>query len=342
MFAKRPQAFAGRSQAFAEGRTCRKDERDENRREMQNCRHFLRFALQKCQHSQGSGGSWSRNPGLSSLLDSSRLFASQKCQHIHRDRGGRGRETQNCRHFWTRPASSRLKSVNIHRDRGRGRETQNCRHFWTCLVSSRLKSVNIHRDRGRGRETQNCRHFWTCLVSSRLKSVNIFTGIGGSSRLFASQKCQHSQGSGGSWSRNPELSSLLDSSRLFASQKCQHIHRDRGGRGRETQNCRHFWTRPASSRLKSVNIHRDRGRGRETQNCRHFWTRRWTEKGERREEKREKREEKERGGERGERDDPGPTSPKWFRPWGVIIIACTCHVCAFGFVAPIWFWGGSP
>ena len=28
------------------------------------------------------------------------------------------RETQNCRHFWTRLASSRPKSVNSHRDRG--------------------------------------------------------------------------------------------------------------------------------------------------------------------------------------------------------------------------------
>ena len=41
-----------RPQAFAKGRTCR---RDENRRETQNCRHFLRFILQKCQQSQGSG-----------------------------------------------------------------------------------------------------------------------------------------------------------------------------------------------------------------------------------------------------------------------------------------------
>ena len=118
-------------------------------------------------------------------------------------RGGRGREAQNCRHFWTPLVSSRLKSVNSHRDRGgRGRETQNCRHFWTPLVSSRLKSVNSHRDRGgRGRETQNCRHFWTRLASPRLKSV------------------KSHRDPGGSWSRNPELSSLLDSSRLFASQK---------------------------------------------------------------------------------------------------------------------------
>ena len=46
-------------------RTCR---RDENGREMQNCRHFLRLVLQECQQSQGSGGSWSRNAELSSLL----------------------------------------------------------------------------------------------------------------------------------------------------------------------------------------------------------------------------------------------------------------------------------
>ena len=79
--AKRPQSVRKHPQASAEGRTCRRNERDENRREMQNHRHFLRFlALQKCQQPQGSGGSWSRNPELSSLLDSSRVFASQKCQ----------------------------------------------------------------------------------------------------------------------------------------------------------------------------------------------------------------------------------------------------------------------
>ena len=91
------------------------------------------------------------------------------------------------------------------------------------------------------------------LVSGlRVSTVSTVTGIGGvvvakcrtvsslldSSRVFASQKCQQSQGSGGSWSRNAEL-------------------------------CRHFWTRFGSSRLKSVNSHRDRGgRGRETQN---YW-----------------------------------------------------------------------
>ena len=48
-----------------------------------------------------------------------------------------------------RPRVSKIKSVNSHRDRGGpGRETQNCRHFWTRLRSSRLKNVNSHRDRG--------------------------------------------------------------------------------------------------------------------------------------------------------------------------------------------------
>ena len=118
--------------------------------------------------------------------------------------GGRGRETQNCRHFWTRLASLRLKSVNSHRDRGgRGRETQNCRHFWTRLASPCLKSVNSHRDRG--------------VVLAKPRTVVILV----SPRVFAFQKCQQSQGSEGSWSRNAELSSLLDSSRVFASRKCQ-------------------------------------------------------------------------------------------------------------------------
>ena len=138
--------------------------------------------------------------------------------NCHRDRGGRGRETQNCRHFWTRLASSRLKSVNCHRDRGgRGRETQICRHFWTRRASSRLKSVNCHKDRGgRGRETN-------AELSSLLDS----------SCVFASQKCQLSQGPGGSWSRNADLSSLLDSSCVFASQKCQ---RSQGARGSWSRN----------------------------------------------------------------------------------------------------------
>ena len=107
------------------------------------------------------------------------------------------------RHFWTRLGSSRLKSVNRHRDRGgRGRETQNCRHFWTRLGSSRLKSVNSHRDEGES---------WSrnAELSSLLDS----------SRVFAFEKCQQSQASGGSWSRNAEVSSLLDSGVVVAKRR---------------------------------------------------------------------------------------------------------------------------
>ena len=230
-------------------------------RETQSCRHFWTrlgsLRLKSVNGHRDRGGSLSRNPELSSLLDSPRVFASQKCQRSQGS-GGRGRETQSCRHFWTRLGSfaSQKRQRSQASGGGRGRETQNCRHCWTRLGSSRRG--------GRGRETQNCRHFWTRLGSLRLKSVNghrprgvvvakprtvvtfgLASGLcvskastvrdrGGSwsrnpelsslldsPRVFASQKCQRSQASGGSWSRNPELSSLLDSSRVFASQKCQ-------------------------------------------------------------------------------------------------------------------------
>ena len=144
------------------------------------------------------------------------------------------------------------------------------RHFWTRLASSRLKSVNSHRDRGGGgRETSTVVTFGLVL-RLRVSKVSTVTGIGGvvvakprlsslldSSCVFASQKCQQSQGSGVVVAK-PRLSSPLDSSRLFAS-----------GIGgvvvAKPRTVRHFWTRLASSRLKSVNSHRDRGGGgRET------------------------------------------------------------------------------
>ena len=200
----------------------------------------------------GSGGSWSRNPKLSSVLDPSRVFAFQKCQQSQ-GWGGRGRETQNCRHFWTRPGSSHLKSVNSHKDQG-GR--------WTRLASSRLKSVNRHRDRGgRGRETQNCRHFWTR------------PGLRVSNGGRETQNCRHfSTRVGSSRFRNvniPRIGGVVVAkprtvvsfgpvSRLFAFQKCQQSQ-GWGGSCRETQNCRHFWTRPGSSHLKSVNSHKVQG-----------------------------------------------------------------------------------
>ena len=99
---------------------------------------------------------------------------------------------------------SRLKSVNSHSDLGgRGRETQNCRRFWTRFGSSRLTSVNSLGDRG--------------VVVAQRRAVVTF---GLALRFRVSKKCQQSQRSGGSCSRNAELSSLLDSLWVFASQKC--------------------------------------------------------------------------------------------------------------------------
>ena len=184
----------------------------------------------------GIGGSWLRNAELSSLLDSPRVFASQKCQQSQGS-GGRGCETQNCRHFWTCLGSSRLKSVNFRDRGGRGCETQNCRTFG--LASGlRVSKVSISGIGG--------------VVVAKPKTVVTFGLVSGLRVSKASIS-----GIGGSWLRNAELSSLLDSSRVFASQKCQ--FQGWGGRCRETQNCRHCWTRLGSSRLKSVNSHRDPG-----------------------------------------------------------------------------------
>ena len=124
------------------------------------------------------------------------------------------------------------------------REMHNCRVFWTRVGSLRLKSANGHRDGdwgGRGRKTQNCRHFWTLRVST----VSTVTGIRGL------------------WSQNAELSSLLDLRCVFASSRLKSVntHRDRGVCGREKQNCRHVWTCVGSWRFKSANSYRDRGGG---------------------------------------------------------------------------------
>ena len=166
---------------------------------------------------------------------------------------------------------------------GPGRETQNGRHFWTCVWLPRLKMCIYFQGSGHPcRATRICRHFWTRAASLRLKTVNI-SRIGGV--LVAKRrtvvtvgralgrrvsKVSTFSGIGGSWSRNAELSSLFGSPRL----KSVNILRDRGGPGRETQICRHFWTRVASLRLKGVNRLRDRGcPGRETQKCGRFWIR---------------------------------------------------------------------
>ena len=249
-----PPSVRTRPQAFASVGKCRASSGVANRRETQNCRHFLRLALQKCQQSQGSRGSWSQNAELSSLLESSRVFASQKCQQSQGSGGS-----------WSRNAelSSLLdsSSVNSHRDRGGpGRETQNCRHFWNRLGSSRLKSVNSHRDPGK------------VLVAKR-RSVITF-GVASGLRV---SKVSTVTGLGASWSRNADLSSLLESSRVFVSQKCQ-----------QSQGSVTFGL--ASGERKGEMRGEKRGEKRDERRER---------KGERREERRETRDE--RREERGER-----------------------------------------
>ena len=84
--------------------------------------------------------------------------------------------------FWTRLGSSRLKNVNSHRDRGgRGRETQNCRHFFGLVSGLHVSKVSTVTEigGGRGRETQNCRHFFGLVSGLRVSKVSTVTEIGG-------------------------------------------------------------------------------------------------------------------------------------------------------------------
>ena len=138
-------------QASASVRECRRVSRIvESRKSSRNAELSSLFTLsvQKCQQSQGSRGSWSRNVdvvtfGLVSGLRVSKVstvtgigggvvvakrrtvafglvsgLCVSKVSTVTGIGGSRGRETQNCRHFWTRLGSSRLKSLNNHRDRG--------------------------------------------------------------------------------------------------------------------------------------------------------------------------------------------------------------------------------
>ena len=231
MFAKRSQSVRNRPPASAIVR----GGSHMPGRETRNCRQFLRFALQKCQQSQGSGGSWSRNAELSSLLDSPRVFAFQKCQQ---SQGSGGVVVAKPRTVVTFGLASGLRVSKVSTitgiGGGRGCEAQNRRHFWTRLRSSRLKSVNSHRDRGgRGREARTVVTF-EIVSGLRVAKVSTVTGIGGvvvakrrtvvtfglASGLRVS-KVSTVTGIGGVVVAKPELSSLLDSSRVVASQKCQ-------------------------------------------------------------------------------------------------------------------------
>ena len=192
----RPQSSAivrNRSQAFAERRTCVGLASDlPETKIVAKRRTVVAFYVSYHRHRGGFAE-------LSSLLDSSWVFASQKCQQTQGSQGSWSRSAELSYTVITFELVSGLRISKVSTDTGiagvvvaKRRTVVYCHHFWTRLGSSRLKSVNSHRDRrGRGRETQNCR-----ILSSLLDS----------SRVFASQKCQQTQGSQGSWSRNAELS----------------------------------------------------------------------------------------------------------------------------------------
>ena len=92
---------------------------------------------------------WSRNPELSSLLDSSRVVASQKCQQSQGSGGVVAKPRTvvtfglvSCLRVSTVSTVTGIGGVVVAKPRtvtgirgGRGRETQNCRHFWSRLIS---------------------------------------------------------------------------------------------------------------------------------------------------------------------------------------------------------------
>ena len=339
---------AKRSQASARVRKGpRVSESVEHRRESQivaKQRIVLTFyasRLKSVNTHRDPGGSWSRNAELSSLLVSS--LCVSKVSTFTGIWGGRGREAQNCRHFWSRVFASQKCQ---HSQGSGGVVVAKRRTVVTFgLESLRLKSVNVHRDLG-GVVVAKRRTVVTFgLESLRLKSVNTH------------------RDPGGSWSRSAELSSLLVSSLCVS--KVSTVTGIRGGRGREAQNCRQFWSRVfasqkcqqsqgsggvvvakrrtvvtlglvsglrvskvstvtgiPSSRLKSVNSHRDPGgswsRSAELSSLLALPLERGERRGERREEKREMRGEKrderrerkgerreERGEKRGRREERG-------------------------------------
>ena len=204
----------------------------------------LRLRVSKVSTVTGIGGSWLRSPELSSLLDSSCVFASQQCQQSQGSGGS-----------WSR--SPELSSLL---DQGSAGSWSRNSELSSLLKVSTVTGIG-------GVVVAKPRTVVTFgLVSSlRISKVSTVTGIGGV--VVAKPRAVVTFG--------PGIGRVVVAKlRTVVTFKSVNSHRDRGGRGREAQDCRHFWTRLVSSHLKSVNSHRDRGgRGREAQSCRHFWTR---------------------------------------------------------------------
>ena len=263
-------------------RTCAGLAGDANRRKTQNCRHFLRSVLQQCQQSQGSRGSWPRNAELSSLLDSSRVFAFQKCQQ---SQGSRGSWSRNAKTVVTFGLVSSLRVSKVSTVTGiAGVVVAKRRTVVTVGLVSGLRVSKVSTVTGiAGVVVAKRRTVVTFgLVSSlRVSKVSIVTGIAGAvvakrstvvtfglasgSSRFNSVN-SHTQGSGGSWPRNAEVSSLFG---LISGLRVSKVSTVTGIAGvvvAKRTTVVNFGLVSGSSRLKSVNSHRDRGgRGRETQ-----------------------------------------------------------------------------
>ena len=87
----------------------------------------------------------SRNAELSSLFDSRLVLASQKCQQ---SQGSGGSWSRNTVVTFGLAFGPRVSTVSAVTGIGGVVVAKYCRHFWTCVWSSLLKSVNSHRDGG--------------------------------------------------------------------------------------------------------------------------------------------------------------------------------------------------
>ena len=168
---------------------------------------FLRFTLQKCQQSQGLGGVV---VAKGRTVVTFGLASGLRVSKVSTVTGIGGVVVAKRRTVVTFGLVSRLRVSKVSTvtgiGGGRGRERQNCRNFWTCLGSSRLKSVNSHRDRGVVVAKRRTVVTFGPASGLCVSKVSTVTGIGGGRgretqnlsslldlpRAFTSQKCQQS------------------------------------------------------------------------------------------------------------------------------------------------------
>ena len=195
-----------------------------------------------------------------------------------------------------------------------GRKTQNCRHFLDFAIQKCQQS------QGSGGPVAKHVVTFGLAFGRRISGVSRVTAIGrvlvtkcrtvvtlNLRLVVASQKCQQSQGSEGSWSRNAESSSPLDLL-LVRREERREERRERREKRREERGER--GERGGESREKREREKRREGRGGKTD---------------------------ERREERGEERGPDLGFLIGVARWVLLSLRCTCHLSAFGFVDPIRF-----